>query len=205
MREAANIAEIARLAPDFMGFIFYEPSPRYAGEMPPEALDALTPATKRVGVFVDAPKDRILAAARKYALDFVQLHGAESPALCAALRAAGLGVIKAFGIASRGDVARAAAYDGTCDYHVFDTAADAVHGGTGRKFNHRFLTAYSGRTPYLLSGGLGPEDAAALAAAALQHPRCIGVDINSRFETAPGVKNPEAIKQFIETIKCRQQ
>jgi phosphoribosylanthranilate isomerase len=201
MREAANIAEVARLAPDFMGFIFYEPSPRYAGEMPPEALDALLPATKRVGVFVNAPKEQILETAQKYALDLVQLHGVEPPEMCAALRAGGLGVIKAFGIGRADDVRHAAAYDGTCDYYVFDTAAGAAHGGTGRKFDHSLLRSYSGNTPYLLSGGLGPEDTPALASAACKDPRCVGVDINSRFETAPGTKDHETIKQFMKTIK----
>jgi phosphoribosylanthranilate isomerase len=200
MREAANIAEVARLSPDFMGFIFYEPSPRNACPMSPEVLDSLSPATKRVGVFVNAPQERILDVTHRYALDFVQLHGAEPPALCAALRADGIGVIKAFGVASREDVERAAAYDGTCDYYIFDTA-DTIPGGTGRKFDHSLLATYSGPAPYLLSGGLGPEDAPALVAAARENPLCAGFDINSRFETAPGTKDPEAIKQFMKTIK----
>jgi phosphoribosylanthranilate isomerase len=202
MREAQNISEVARLAPDFMGFIFYERSPRYAGEMPPETLDALPSATKRVGVFVNAPKERILDAANRYALDLVQLHGAEPPEMCAALRAGGIGVIKAFGIGSREDVERAAEYEGTCDYYIFDTA-DASHGGTGRKFDHSLLAAYGGSTSYLLSGGLGPEDAPLFAAAAYKNPHCAGVDVNSRFETAPGTKDPEAIKQFMKTVKTR--
>jgi phosphoribosylanthranilate isomerase len=203
MRDARNIAGVARTAPDFMGFIFYERSPRYAGEMPPEALDALSPQTKRVGVFVDAPKARILDAARRYALDLVQLHGAEAPALCAELRRT-LGVIKAFGIGVPGDVERAAAYEGTCDYYIFDTA-DASHGGTGRKFDHSLPESYSGRTPYLLSGGLGLEDAPALVMFASKNPRCKGFDVNSRFETAPGTKNPEAINRFMKTVKNIQQ
>jgi phosphoribosylanthranilate isomerase len=204
MREAQNIAEVARLTPDFMGFIFYERSPRYAGEMPPEALDSLSPATKRVGVFVNAPMDRILDAVRRWALDLVQLHGSESPEMCAALRVEGLGVIKAFGVGGPDDVERAAAYEGTCDLYIFDTAA-AAHGGTGRKFDHSLLAAYGGSTPWLLSGGLGVDDAPTLASFARKNPRCVGFDINSRFETAPGAKDPEAIKQFMETIKNQQQ
>ena len=195
MREAGNIAEVARLAPDFMGFIFYEPSPRNACGMPPEALDALSPETKRVGVFVDAPKEHVLAIAQKYALDLVQLHGSESPEMCAELRLS-LGVAKAFGIGSLEDVARTAAYEGTCDLYVFDTAA-STHGGTGRKFDHSLLVSYEGNTPYLLSGGIGPED----TAAAPSDPRCAGFDINSRFETAPGIKDPEAIAKFMQTVK----
>lgn len=197
MREAQNIAEVARLAPDLMGFIFYEPSPRYAGAMPPEALDALSPQTKRVGVFVDAAHAAILDVAHRFALDLVQLHGAETPEMCVELRRS-FGVIKAFGVASCEDVERTAAYEGSCDYYIFDTAAPA-HGGTGRKFDHSLLGSYRGDTPWLLSGGLGPDDAAHLASniPAL----CAGFDINSRFETAPGMKNPEEIKQFMKTVK----
>jgi phosphoribosylanthranilate isomerase len=201
MREADNIAAVARSAPDMMGFIFCTPSPRDACAVSPEALDTLSPQTKRVGVFVDSPMAQVLETALRYRLALVQLHGAEPPEACALLRAKGLGVIKAFGIASPGDVERTAAYEGTCDYYLFDTAA-ATHGGTGRKFDHSVLAAYRGRTPFLLSGGLGPDDALALADRA--HPLCAGYDINSRFETAPGVKDPAAVAKFIETVKNRQ-
>ena len=187
MREQQNIAEVARLAPDMMGFIFYEPSPRNACATPPESLDSLLSTTRRVGVFVDAPREEILATARRYGLHFVQLHGSESPEMCAGLHDEGLGVIKAFGIATRDDVARTAAYEGTCDLYVFDTSSEN-HGGTGRKFDHTLTEAYHGATPFLLSGGLGPDDAEQLAG--LRHPSCAGFDINSRFETSPGVKNP---------------
>jgi len=228
MRDAEDIAAIARCGPDMMGFIFYAHSPRNACAMPPEALAALPPEVRRVGVFVDAPREEVLRTVRRYALDFVQLHGAESPSVCAELRAVGVGVIKALGVACAADVERAAAYDGTCDLYIFDTAAP-THGGTGRRFDHGLLAAYTGRTPFLVSGGIGPEDAETLAAAfstaaaptpaiakdptpALAaplaeriHPLCAGVDINSRFETAPGVKDPAAVEKFILTIKKSRQ
>ncbi len=212
MRDAANIAAVAHLdpAPDMMGFIFYAPSPRNACTTPPEALDALPSATRRVGVFVDAPADEILATARRFKLNAVQLHGTEPPAMCTRLRGEGLGVMKTFGIATAADVARTAPYEGTCDLYVFDTrvpdaAPGTTHGGTGRKFDHRLLEAYQGTTPFLLSGGLGPEDALnALNAeqlTATRHPLCAGIDINSRFESAPGVKNPATIQQFLKNFK----
>lgn len=217
MREPDNIAAVARLAPDMMGFIFYERSPRWAGELSPEDLDVLPTATRRVGVFVDAPPEYILATARRYGLDLVQLHGAETPADCTALRGEGLGVMKAFGVASREDVVRTVEWEGSCDYYVFDTrstahgdgnggtqSGEAQSGGTGRKFDHRLLEEYRGRTPYLLSGGLAPEDAGELADGTAD-PRRAGFDINSRFETAPGVKDPQAIEQFINTIKNKKQ
>ncbi len=202
MREPQNIEAVARLAPDMVGFIFYECSPRYAGGLPTDALDTMLPATRRVGVFVDVSQDYILETVRKYRLDFVQLHGAETPEMCARLKKAGHGVIKAFGVASREDVEHATTYEGVCDYFLFDTRS-AAHGGTGRPFDHSLLNAYTGRTPYLLSGGLASEDAPRLASP--KNPLCAGFDINSRFETAPGIKDPEAIKIFMETIKNQRQ
>lgn len=198
MRRADNIAEVARLAPDMIGFIFWEPSPRNACHTPPEALDSLSPETRRVGVFVDASRETILDTARRYGLRFVQLHGSETPGECAALRAEGLGVMKAFGIATRDDVARTAFYEGSCDLYVFDTRTPA-HGGSGVKFDHTLLAAYRGSTPWLLSGGLGPGDAPSLAL--IDDPLCAGFDINSRFESSPGIKDPAAVGKFILTVK----
>ena len=197
MRDGINIAAIARLKPDFMGFIFHEPSPRYAGNLDPAALGSLAPSTLRVGVFVDAAEDYIRETAARYRLDFVQLHGTESTAVCSGLRK-DIGVIKALGVCDGSDIERAAGYDGSCDYLLFDTKSP-VHGGSGRKFDHSLLGAYRGETPYLLSGGLGVEDACLLPV--FENGRCAGFDINSRFETAPGVKDPLLVEQFIKTIK----
>ena len=214
MRDARNIAEIARLKPDYMGFVFYERSPRYAGSLEPGALDVLPPEIGRVGVFVDAPLERVLETAARYDLDMVQLHGSESPEMCSKLRRR-YGVIKSFGIGDASDLERVAPYEGTCDYYLFD-AKTPIHGGSGLRFDHGVLAAYEGATPYFLSGGLRAEDAAALAAFAspdtsasppLPPPfapgdgRCVGFDINSGFETAPGVKDPAQVEQFMKTIK----
>ncbi len=210
MRDAENIAAVARLdpAPDMMGFIFYGRSPRNACAMPTEALDALSAAIRRVGVFVDASREEVLETARRYELDFVQLHGGESPEMCAALRSHGLGVMKAFGIATADDLARTAEYEGSCDLYVFDTRLPGsphggVHGGSGVKFDHSVLAYHNTNTPYLLSGGLAPGDAGQLATTRL--PLCAGFDINSRFETSPGIKDPEAINNFITKIKSQRQ
>lgn len=197
MRDARNIAEIASLLPDFMGFIFYEGSPRFAEALRAEELDTLSPATLRVGVFVDAGVDRILRTVEKYGLDLVQLHGAEPPEVCAAIRET-VGVIKAFGIGSPADLERTKEYEGCCDYFLFDTRTP-LRGGSGLKFDHDILKLYEGRTPFLLSGGLSPEDAELLAST--DYSRCAGVDINSRFESAPGIKDPASINKFMETIK----
>lgn len=197
MREARNIADIARLEPDFMGFIFYERSPRFAGGMEAASLDVIPPTVGRVGVFVDASEAYIRETARKFNLGFVQLHGAEPPGLCARLRGE-FGIIKAFGIGSARDLARTADYDGVCDYYLFDTLT-AAHGGSGRRFDHTILASYGGCTPYIISGGLCADDAVRLAPSG--DVRCVGLDINSRFESAPGVKDPARVGKFIETIK----
>lgn len=197
MRSPQNIADVAVLRPDYMGFIFYEKSPRYAGDLSPDVLDILPASTARVGVFVDADERYIREIVVRYDLDLVQLHGAESPLLCARLRDA-TGVIKAFGIGGEQDFENVKAYEGSCDYYLFDTKVP-THGGSGRKFDHRLLSAYEGQTPYLLSGGLGPDDASSLRT--FDDARCAGLDINSRFETGPGIKDASAVKTFIETIK----
>lgn len=201
MYDPRNIGVIAAAGPDLMGFIFYEGSPRYAGGLAPGSLDALPPNIKRVGVFVDAPEEGIRRMAALYRLDFVQLHGGETPEMCRRLLT-DFGVIKAFGIADAADLEKTARYEGACDLYVFDTKT-AAHGGSGRKFDHDVLSGYRGNTPYLLSGGLGPDDAETLAGFADE--RCAGFDINSRFETAAGLKEAKAVRKFIETIKNTQK
>ena len=199
MRDAANIAAIARLAPDYMGFIFYDRSPRFAGGMDAASLDALPEGTARVGVFVDSPEWYIREMGARYELDYVQLHGAETPVMCAGLRD-DYGVIKAFGVAGADDLAATEAYEGVCDYYVYDTKTSS-HGGSGVRFDHSLLASYAGQTPYLLSGGIAVDDAGALSA--FDDPRCVGFDINSCFETAPGIKDPAAVELFLKTIKNR--
>lgn len=225
MREAENIALVVECGPDMMGFIFWPGSPRCCAGLTPDALNSLGPKTARVGVFVNETPERIAETARKYGLTHIQLHGEESPEFCARLGEY-LGeqfgarpgeridtrsgerfgnqigtrpkIIKAFGIASARDLEKTDAYEGLCDLFIFDAKVPG-RGGSGMKFDHRVLEAYSGRTPYLLSGGIGPDDTGLLHE--IDDPRCIGVDINSRFETAPGVKDVRAVGEFIGTVK----
>jgi phosphoribosylanthranilate isomerase len=197
MRDPLNIAQIALLKPDYMGFIFYARSPRFVGDLPPEALDGLTPDIRRIGVFVNAPEAYMLGMAERYRLDEVQLHGGESPDLCARMRQK-YPVIKAFGVASEVDMRLAEDYTGACDLFLFDTKTP-THGGSGQAFDHSILSAYAGTIPYLLSGGIGEADAASLKN--WHDDRCVGVDINSRFESAPGVKVAEAVERFITTLR----
>ena len=205
MRHADNIRQVEALGPDWMGLIFWPRSSRYVDRRP----DYLPTRAKRVGVFVDQPADEIVRIARDYRLDAIQLHGHETPAdlnrLLDALdagRGAILGtapaLIKAFSIATADDLERTADYDGAADYLLFDTKTPLA-GGSGRQFDWRVLDAYHGTTPFLLSGGIGPDDTGRLAA--FHHPRCIGIDLNSRFELEPGLKDVEKLKTFIKKIR----
>jgi phosphoribosylanthranilate isomerase len=199
MGEAANIEAMEQLMEvDFMGFIFYARSPRYVAEPP-----AYMPRhARRVGVFVDEELTMIHRQVQRFGLEYVQLHGHESPEQCQALRAEGLKVIKAFAIAQPDDLLRTRAYETACDLFLFDTRCDG-YGGSGRSFDWDALRAYTGSVPFLLSGGIGPHSAAALKA--FDHPRLAGYDLNSRFETAPGLKDTTLLQAFLNELKNKNQ
>lgn len=198
MKYAANIALLGELEPDYMGFIFYKKSPRYVhGLLPPKIVSDIPEHIKKTGVFVNAPIDEIMSMAEIYQLDAIQLHGQEPPALGRELKAKGFVVLKAFHLQSAEDLKTTIAYEDACDYFLFDTPSTA-HGGTGQKFNWQLLEAYKGPCPYFLSGGIGPDDAETIKNLSAIQP--IGLDINSRFEREPGLKNIEAIQTFIEQL-----
>ena len=192
MREAENIREVEALGIDLMGFIFWPKSKRYVSEKP-----AYMPQKcKRVGVFVDEDIDQVKRIAEDFALDFIQLHGSESPAYIFQL--GGLHVIKAFNIATAEDLEQTKPYDGLVDYFLFDTKA-TLPGGSGQQFDWNVLEAYNGETPFLLSGGIGPDDAERVKS--YYHPKCAGIDLNSRFEIAPGLKDVNTMRSFIREIR----
>ena len=200
MREAENIRAVEALGVDWMGFIFWEHSSRCVSQRPAY----LPTRAKRVGVFVDAPLDVVCRHVEAFGLDVVQLHGSESPAFLHDLRTALAGavlIVKAFSIATRDDLLQTSFYEGLADYFLFDTKAQLV-GGNGRKFDWSVLAHYDGSTPFLLSGGIGPDDASRLSA--FSHPRLAGIDLNSRFEAAPALKNVELLKQFLYDIQQNQ-
>lgn len=192
MRDAANIAALEALDVDWVGHIFYPRSPRHvAAPLPPY------PRKLRVGVFVNADLLTILDAARVQELTHVQLHGEESPDLCAKLQAAGLSVIKAFPVGAAFDTAMTTPFGECCDYFLFDTQG-AARGGNGVRFDWSVLADYVGQTPFLLSGGLGPDAVADLRA--FDHPQWVGIDLNSRFEDAPALKNISLLKTFLDEL-----
>lgn len=191
MRDADNIRAVSELGIDWMGFIFWAPSSRYVSEKP----SFLPTRQKRVGVFVDARIEEVRSKADEYALDLIQLHGSESPALCEWLKAnSRQQLIKAFNIATQEDLEQTRPYEGLVDYFLFDTKAKMV-GGNGTQFDWSVLSAYQGNTPFLLSGGIGPDDAEKVRN--FHHPQLAGIDLNSRFELSPALKDIEKLKQFI--------
>lgn len=203
MRDAENIREVDALGINLMGFIFWPKSSRFVSERP-----AYLPSkVKRVGVFVDEDIETIRRIADEYALDYIQLHGHESPNYITQLTshlspATSIKIIKAISVSGRDDITTYKTYEGLVDYFLFDTKCPSV-GGSGQQFDWSVLSAYDGETPYLLSGGIGPDDAECLTShlSPLNSKLCVGIDLNSRFEIAPGLKDIDKLKEFIKIIR----
>lgn len=205
MTQPANIADVAAAGADWVGLIFYPPSPRYVAKAAPPAAGKLPGGVKKAGVFVDAPAREIVARVAGFGLDIVQLHGNEPPAALRDLRRTlgatagpGIRIVKTVSVGSPADMARCADYEGCADLLLFDTRCQGA-GGSGRQFDWAALGAYGGSLPFMLSGGIGPGDEWRIAS--LTHPRLAGVDINSRFETAPGVKDAALVGKFIARLR----
>lgn len=211
MRDADNIRDISALGVDMIGLIFYPPSPRYvqqfssgAGIIPDYAPDmGKTPL--RVGVFVDDMPQNIVTRVYNYKLDYIQLHGNEPRETLENLRATidpdikpKVKIIKAISVSSAEDIKKYKEYVGAADLFLFDTKCKTV-GGSGEQFDWQVLQAYDGDVPFLLSGGIGPDDAERVRN--FHHPKCIGIDLNSKFEIEPALKDVEKLKQFLVKVK----
>jgi len=192
MKLPENIAEVIALEPDYLGFIFFTGSKRFVGELDPEMIKNIPETIRTTGVFVDERMETVKERVATYQLKAVQLHGNESPAYCKELQKV-TEVIKAFGIDSSFDFDRLDDYFDSVDYYLFDTQT-AEHGGSGKSFNWRLLEKYQLIKPFFISGGIGLDNVAELPR--INDERLYGVDVNSRFETAPGVKDIGQLTDF---------
>ena len=215
MRDSENIRQVAALGIDWIGLIFWPKSPRYVNMIPtlvgtmPDRT-SLSPVTaqhapQRVGVFVDPMAQDVITRVVNYQLDLVQLHGHETPTLIRNLRRTLADIrpvkfIKAISVSSRDDIAAYRDYEDCVDYFLFDTKCKTV-GGSGEQFDWSVLATYDGTRPFLLSGGIGTDDAERVRN--FHHPKCIGIDLNSRFETEPGFKDITKLKQFLEELRIK--
>ena len=198
MREPENIEQVAQLGVDMMGFIFYPKSPRYASQA--AARSDADRKVCRVGVFVNDSIPDMLDKIHSFSLNAVQLHSGESREVCEQLREANgeIKIIKAISVSNAGDIQKYKEYVGAVDYFLFDTKCKTV-GGSGQQFDWQVLDEYDGDVPFLLSGGIGPEDVSRIRS--FHHPKCVGIDLNSRFEIEPGVKDVEKLRKFLNEIK----
>jgi phosphoribosylanthranilate isomerase len=198
MRDASNIKELIVLQPDYIGFIFYRQSSRYIGENFDQKISAMVPENiKKVGVFVNEIQENVLNMVRQYNLNFVQLHGNENVEYCRQLVNNKVRVIKSFSISDQTDLIKTSGYMDCCDFFLFDTKVIG-YGGSGQKFNWSILNEYKGNKPFFLSGGIDENDVEKIKN--INHPFIYAVDINSRFESSPALKDIFKINNFIRNL-----
>lgn len=188
MRDGANIQELMSVQPDFMGMIFYPKSSRYVAQDP-----GVDTAVARVGVFVNETVEVIHQKAQEFGFEVVQLHGNESVEDAIALKQLGYTVIKVFSVSDQLPQGSMRPYEEVVDYFLFDTKTPK-YGGSGQKFDWHMLKNYTLSKPFFLSGGIDLDDLASIKA--LNIPQLYAVDINSRFEISPAMKDIEKIKAF---------
>ena len=200
MREPQNISQLLELKPDFMGMIFYHKSPRFVdfNLCPSETLVQKFPSVKKVGVFVNQTVDEILSIVAKFNLDVVQLHGSETPDECGIFKQKGISVFKAFGISTKEDLEKLESYKDVVEKFVLDTKTES-YGGSGKKFNWTILNEFSVPKPFLLSGGIGLEDIETVTK--LKINNMAGIDLNSKFEISPALKDIAKLKDVFK--KCK--
>lgn len=200
MREKDNVNLVASLHPDYMGFIFYTTSPRDASSvLQKETIENLPIDIEPVAVFVNKELEEALAILNQYHFKYAQLHGNESPDYCKSIKQNGFGVFKVFSIDESTDFSTMEKYLEVADYFLFDTKSPK-HGGTGVKFDWDLLEQYKLNKPVLLSGGIGTDDVSLVQQALLKYPWIHGLDLNSRFEISPAVKDLKKLSTFFEAF-----
>ena len=194
MRDPNNIRQVLDLNPDYMGFIFFEKSPRNVGEQLDEGLlKAFPESTQKVGVFVNANLDFVKEKVAKYSLDLVQLHGDESVDYVAELYAVGIEVMKVFSVGESFDFAELRQYNPFVSFFLFDTKGEQ-RGGTGKTFDWEILKGYDLEVPFFLSGGIDLENIEALDK--LKGLKLHAIDVNSRFELEPALKDVDGLSEL---------
>lgn len=197
LKDPENIEAVAALSPDYMGFIFYGKSPRFIDGLPVEALNSIPASIIKTAVFVNESAETINLLIDKYSFDAIQLHGNESPEFSNSFRNK-VKVFKAFGLSDDFDFNQLNTYIDKVDFFLFDTKTD-IHGGSGNTFNWAILDRYKLNIPFFLSGGISPDNLEEVKN--ICHPQFYGVDLNSKFETAPGIKSIEQLEKAFDIIK----
>jgi len=197
MKHKENIEQVADLKPDYMGFIFYAPSKRNVSD--DLQIPDISPEISKVGVFVNAGADFIIDKINAHNLHCIQLHGVEPPFFCRQMKRITC-IIKAFGIDEQFDFSKLKDYEECCDYFLFDTKTPE-HGGSGQQFNWDLLANYTCTIPFFLSGGLGLESAKKMKEMSKKYPLLYGIDVNSKFEKSPGLKNVEELQKLMHLMR----
>jgi len=197
LKDPENIKAVTALAPDYIGFIFYGPSPRFADSPDADILAQIPSQIKKAAVFVNENEENIHKLIDKYNFDVVQLHGDERPEFCDSFRSR-VKVFKAFGLGNDFDFKRLNNYVNKVDYFLFDAKTD-IYGGSGKTFDWSILERYHLDVPFFLSGGISLENLDEVKN--ISHPHFYGVDLNSRFEIAPGLKNITQLEKAFDMIK----
>lgn len=199
MKYASNINAVSALIPDYLGFIFYTKSKRFVGlDFDKSDLANLHPSIQKVAVFVNAHLNEVTEFSNIYGIKTIQLHGNESSEFCSELKKSNFKIIKAFGVDENFDFSNLEVYQSVVDYFLFDTKTPE-HGGSGKTFDWNILNQYKLDIPFLLSGGLSLENISEVKS--INHPKLYGVDLNSRFEIEPGVKNTELLEEAFKIIR----
>lgn len=198
MKYEDNIPLVAGCRPDYMGFIFYPGSKRYAEPLNEQVLAGIPSDIKKVGVFVNSTVNEMDRISNKYGFKMIQLHGKESVEEVEQLKGLGYETIKVFSVSDRLDPAVYKPYKGIADYFLFDTKTP-MYGGSGKTYNWGILKDYDNEVPFFLSGGIGPDMAEQIKA--LTGLNIHAVDINSCFEKEPGLKDPQEIENFVLKIR----
>lgn len=199
MKYPDNILEVGSLLPDYMGFIFWKKSARYFDEIIPELLKSI----KKVGVFVNASEDEILKKVKKYNLQAVQLHGDESVEFCSDLKEkidSTIEIIKVFSVNEDFDFSVLKPFESVCDYFLFDTKGK-LPGGNGTTFDWKILENYPSTKPFFLSGGIGIDELEQVKQVLKSNLPLFAIDINSKFESEPGLKKIALLNSFISNLK----